>query len=476
MNLLKAILYDPSGAVSKATSSLIAMTAFDTTNLRLAVTVPAHGMVRIHMHCVLEGATTFPSILLGVLNGASVIGRVAPVQTLGNTAVATARLSCDADFTMTGLAPGAMNMDAAYGVEVVVAATNIKYGGPNDTTTDNAWGGFVFEAFDPQPITPAVQLLVDANGRVDVIKIAGTTQTARDLGASVLLSTGTGTGQLDFTSGIVKANATQILGTAVSTPATAGILDVNVKNMNNVSGSAITTVKAVQGLTTADTIATYTGNTVQTGDSFAIVKSGGTGDNAAIKAKTDNLPAAPASTTNITAGTITTVTNLTNAPTAGDLTAAMKTSVTTAATAATPTAAAVTGAVGSVTAAVSITGDLSATMKTSVTTAATAATPTAAAVTGAVGSVTGNVGGSVASVVGAVGSVTGLAAANLDIAVSSRLAAASYTAPNNSDITSIKTQTDKLAFTKPNQIDANIISIKSTTLTGDGSDAAPWNP
>lgn len=53
-----------------------------------------------------------------------------------------------------------------------------------------------------------------------------------------------------------------------------------------------------------------------------------------------------ASTTNITAGTIATVTNLTNAPTAGDLTATMKTSVTTAATAATPAAASVTGNVG----------------------------------------------------------------------------------------------------------------------------------
>lgn len=46
------------------------------------------------------------------------------------------------------------------------------------------------------------------------------------------------------------------------------------------------------------------------------------------------LPASVASPTNITAGTITTVTNLTNAPTAGDLTATMKTSV----TAAVPTA------------------------------------------------------------------------------------------------------------------------------------------
>lgn len=69
-----------------------------------------------------------------------------------------------------------------------------------------------------------------------------------------------------------------------------------------------------------------------------------------------------ASTTNITAGTITTATtatNLTNAPTAGDFTATMKTSIGTAVAAS------------------------------------------------AVASVTGNVGGSVGSVVGAVGSVTG---------------------------------------------------------------------
>ncbi len=39
------------------------------------------------------------------------------------------------------------------------------------------------------------------------------------------------------------------------------------------------------------------------------------------------FPATVASTTNITAGTISTVTNLTNAPTAGDLTTAMKASV-----------------------------------------------------------------------------------------------------------------------------------------------------
>lgn len=121
--------------------------------------------------------------------------------------------------------------------------------------------------------------------------------------------------------------------------------------------------------------------------------------NPVVNAGTVTFPtgATLASTTNITAGTIATVTNLTNAPTAGDLTATMKTSVTTAATAATPTAAAVTGAVGSVT-----------------------------------GNVGGNVVGTVASVVGAVGSVTGLTASNLDATISSRLATSGYTAPPTS--------------------------------------------
>lgn len=56
------------------------------------------------------------------------------------------------------------------------------------------------------------------NGQIDAntARVSGTTQTARDLGASVLLSTGTGTGQLDFTSGVVKSNLVSILGTALT--------------------------------------------------------------------------------------------------------------------------------------------------------------------------------------------------------------------------------------------------------------------
>lgn len=66
--------------------------------------------------------------------------------------------------------------------------------------------------------TGAGQLNQPANGQLDAnaVKVGGTTQTGRDLGASVLVSAGTGTGQFDLTSGVVKANLAQILGTALT--------------------------------------------------------------------------------------------------------------------------------------------------------------------------------------------------------------------------------------------------------------------
>lgn len=62
-------------------------------------------------------------------------------------------------------------------------------------------------------------------------------------------------------------------------------------------------------------------------------------------------------------------------------------------------------------------------------------------VTGTVASVTGNVGG---NVVGSVGSVVGLTAANLDVAVSTRLATAGYTAPDNTSIAAILVDTAEI--------------------------------
>jgi hypothetical protein len=152
MNLLGSAAYDPVAAVSKATSALLALTALDTTNLRLAITVPAHGKVKFIMRGTITGATTVPAILFGVLNGATVLKRAVPMLFNGTNSGATQDTTAVAEFVVTGLTPGAMNVDAAYGVQLVVAATNIKYGGPNDATGADAWGAFVFEAWDPQPI------------------------------------------------------------------------------------------------------------------------------------------------------------------------------------------------------------------------------------------------------------------------------------------------------------------------------------
>lgn len=210
---------------------------------------------------------------------------------------------------------------------------------------------------------------------VNTTHVGGTVQTARDIGASVLLSTGTGTGQLDFTSGVVKANTTQWLGGTIPAVSVTGVPLVDLKYVLGTISPA--TAGSVRADAVTGAVGSVTGAVGSVTGAVGSVTGAVGSVTARVTANTDQLagqtvtaaagvtfPASVASPTNITAGTITTVTNLTNAPTAGDLTA---------------------------------------TMKASVTTAATAATPTAAAVTGAVGSVTGNVGG---SVVGSVGSVT----------------------------------------------------------------------
>ncbi|RWG02562.1 hypothetical protein [Mesorhizobium sp.] len=92
---------------------------------------------------------------------------------------------------------------------------------------------------------------VDANGRVDVSAIQGTSQTARDIGASVLLSSGTGTGQVSLTAGVVSANATQIAGAAVNTASAQ--LGVNVVNAGGTAwnSGAITANTFAAGAITA---------------------------------------------------------------------------------------------------------------------------------------------------------------------------------------------------------------------------------
>lgn len=152
MGCLGAVNYDPAIAVSKATSSLLAMTALDTTNLRITFTAPANGTVLVRLKGQVHGATTGPAILLGVLDGATVRGRMFPgASTPSGSFTATTQMTQEAVFLVPGLTPGnSYTFDAAYGVESVVALTNIKYGGPNNTTTDDGFGAFHFEVWETQ--------------------------------------------------------------------------------------------------------------------------------------------------------------------------------------------------------------------------------------------------------------------------------------------------------------------------------------
>lgn len=148
MTLLAGVAYDPAAAVTKATTALLAMTAMDTTNLRLTFNAPANGNVLVRMSGTIHGATTFPQVLLGVLSGSTVLMRQAPAGLINGTALATTFMTVEALCLVKGLTPAAAQVwDAAYGVETIVAATGIKYGGPNDAVANNAFGAFCFEVY-----------------------------------------------------------------------------------------------------------------------------------------------------------------------------------------------------------------------------------------------------------------------------------------------------------------------------------------
>jgi hypothetical protein len=222
MNLLGAVNYDPAGAVSKVTTSLLAMTAFDTTNLRIAFTVPSHGMVTVKMTCVHHGSTTTAQVLLGCLEGATLRGRAPVTSNLLGTAVATTRTKLEASFTITGLTPGAVNWDAAYGVEIVSSANGaIKYGGPNDTTTDNAFGGFNFEIWDPRPLPTATP------GAANGVFIAGTNAATTITTALTTTFTGNLTGSVGSVTGAV-GSVTGNVGGSVASVTTVNGLAANV--------------------------------------------------------------------------------------------------------------------------------------------------------------------------------------------------------------------------------------------------------
>ena len=149
MQLIDSVLYDPGTAASHSAATQIAMTAFDTTNLRLSFTVPHHGIVRVVLDTIFLGGASSPMILLGVLESTTVVARKAANTMFTNNTAHYGRLQ--ADFIVSGLTPGPAVWDAAYSVQVAVTSAIIKYGGANDAGANTGLGGFSFEVWDPKP-------------------------------------------------------------------------------------------------------------------------------------------------------------------------------------------------------------------------------------------------------------------------------------------------------------------------------------
>lgn len=147
-NLLAGIMYDPSTAASKATS-LSAMTAFDTVNLRNTFSGPSSGNVFWRIRTLITGASTspLPAMMLGILESTTVVARQAPCLTAPSSGSSFPSWVCEATGVVTGVSGGSHNWDAAYAIQLAGGSANfkVKYGGPDDTTADNAWGGFLFD-------------------------------------------------------------------------------------------------------------------------------------------------------------------------------------------------------------------------------------------------------------------------------------------------------------------------------------------
>ncbi len=159
MKLLAGTHYDPSGIATKLTNALLAMTAMDTTNLRLTFTAPSNGAVLIRLRAPMTGAASSAQVLLGILdhtNSDAVLRRQAPLTSRVGASTSAATVA-HADFVVSGLTAGqSYTYDAAWGVEFVVASSSIKYGGTDDNTANNAFGGISYEIWDAPGLLGAV--------------------------------------------------------------------------------------------------------------------------------------------------------------------------------------------------------------------------------------------------------------------------------------------------------------------------------
>jgi len=137
--------------------------------------------------------------------------------------------------------------------------------------------------------------------RANAAQIGGTSQTGRDIGASVLLSSGTGTGQISLSSGKVTADVDTIKTNPVVNAGTVTFpTGATLASTTNITAGTITTATNVTNLAANSITAAATATDFSNELASTIFGNGNwtglTGEVTAVKAKTDNLPLAPAAT------------------------------------------------------------------------------------------------------------------------------------------------------------------------------------
>ncbi len=202
----------------------------------------------------------------------------APTNILDNVTGATSGTANDLNY-ITGNDAGMMQMELS-------AANTNRLGRMMLSITDAANHVPVFHEF---MVLPAMiyDALILGTDRLDtnITHVADTAQTARDIGASVLLSSGVGTGQVKLASGYVAPNWGD-----VGNPTTAVDLSgTTIKTTQKVDVETIKTqaVTCAAGVTVLASVGTAATNTAQTGDSYALAN--GVSGFAAIKAETASL-------------------------------------------------------------------------------------------------------------------------------------------------------------------------------------------
>jgi hypothetical protein len=372
------------------------------------------------------------------------------------------------------------------------AFANLSVGATSATEIGNGWYYVDLSATDTNTLGPLVVrgtcsgvddvepepfYVFVAVPDVNTIKIGNTTQTGRDIGASVLLAVDQ------------AVNVTKIAGSTVD--ASSAQFGVNVVNWKGSSAPAMT------------------------GDAYARLGAPAgasvSADIAAVNAKTTNLPASPAAV-----GSAMTLHGSAVQAVWDALTSAFTTSgsigkrladnvdaqISTRSTFAGGAVSSVTGnvggnvvgSVGSVTSAVTVGTNNDKTgygLSSAAVQAIWDVLASAMTTAGSIGKrivdyLTGDAytrlgapsGASVAADIAAINAKT----ANLpadpasNTQVNTRLASSGYTAPDNTSIAAVKTQTDKMTFDASNRIASNTKAVNDATITGSGTSGSPWGP